>query len=74
MYKGIIMAIIIVNKLVLKLFPLFYGNADMLFLSLQKPSLLQLVFSVYGRAPKAVKQVSSFFFFHISLGIDKNTV
>lgn len=29
------------------------------FLFMQKPSLLQLVFNVYGRAPKTVKQVFS---------------
>lgn len=30
------------------------------FFFLQKPSLIQLVFNIYGRAPKAVKQVTRF--------------
>lgn len=36
---------------------LFGDFADTITLSLQKPNLLQLVFNIYGRAPKAVKQV-----------------
>ena len=36
---------------------LFGDFADTFTLSLQKPNLLQLVFNIYGRAPKAVKQV-----------------
>lgn len=30
---------------------------DAVFMCLQKPSLLQIVFNVYGQAPRTVKQV-----------------
>lgn len=43
--------------------PLFSEKIMQLFLYLQKPDLLRLVFNIYGKAPKSVKQVflSSFF-------------
>lgn len=37
---------------------LFSDKTDEAFLLFQKPTLLQLVFDIYGRAPKTVKQVS----------------